>query len=66
MCARPWPDAIEMRPATDKALEAYQIVIDEAASRGDGGKVCDKNGKFTGWVWDIQHELGPKGGGTED
>lgn len=39
---RPWPDVIETRSATDKALKAYQTVIGEAASRGDGGR-CGTN-----------------------
>ena len=51
-------------PAMDKALKAYQTVIDEAVT-WDCRKVWDKHGKFTGWVWEIQHELKPKGD-TED
>ena len=66
ICAEPWPDGIEeTRPAMDKILKAYQTVIDEAASRGDGRNVRDKHGKFIDWFWEIQHELKPKGGDTE-
>ena len=44
-----------------KALKAYQAVIGEAAARGDGAKVWDQLGKFTGWVWEIQGELKSEG-----
>ena len=65
MCAEPWPDAIEeMRPAMDKALKAYQTVIDEAVAWGLQKGM--EHGKFTAWGWEIQHELKPKGGDTED
>ena len=61
ICVVPRLETIEIaRPVMGKALKAYQAVIGEAAARGDGAKVWDQLGKFTGWVWEIQGRLESK------
>ena len=61
ICVVPRLETIEIaRPVMGKALKAYQAVIGEAAARGDGARVWDQLGKFTGWVWEIQGRLESK------
>ena len=56
-----WPTHIEnLRPPMTKAPQVYGAVASEAAARGGCAMVWDRNGKFTGWIYEIQHESNPK------